>query len=149
MKAGVADVEIERRLKQADQYLSRITLGKHKRQHLMTPFEQKRKAAAGALESQARTLKAPSNKDLAVFVRDVTLDRLEKGELEPSLGDGLRAQAMLDARAEKGADRDLVLHLAAILGGAYQPQIIEGEYREFADEDREDAEAVALLTAGN
>jgi hypothetical protein len=145
-KAGVKDTEIERRLKQADQYISRITLGKHKRKHLITVFEQQRKAAAESLEKQARTLKAPKTSDLAQLVRDTSVALVESGDLTPSLSEGLRAQEILDRRAEKGADRDLLLQLAQVLGGAVP--VIEGTYRDVTPEAREDAEEFAQLTAG-
>jgi hypothetical protein len=41
----------------------------------------------------------------------------------PSLAEGLRAQEILDRRQEKGADRDLAMTLASILGGA---TVVEG-----------------------
>ena len=149
LRSGVSQGEVSRRLKESGNYVSRITIGKHERLHLTSPFDQQRKAAAAAMKRQQRTIKGPSNRDLAVLVRDEAVRRLDDGELEVTLTDGLRAQGMLDSRAEKGADRDLILQLGNILGGGYRPpELIEGEYRVLDDEAQADATEFALLTAG-
>lgn len=148
IKAGVTLTEVERRLKEGGDGYSRITLSKHKNRHLISAHDKARKEAAAAMERQQRTIKGPTNLDLATLVHDNVAQRVHDGELEPTISDGLRARAMLDARAEKGADRDLLLQLAQVLGGA-TPLVIEGEYREIDDEALEDGAMFAgLLGAG-
>lgn len=136
MKAGVTDVEIERRLKEGGDGYSRVTLGKHKRRHLMARHDQARREAVKAMEKQSRTIRGPTNTDLALLIRDNVVGRVIAGELEPTTAEGLRAQEMLDRRAEKGADRELILQLAQVLGGAVP--VIEGQYRDISEEALED-----------
>jgi hypothetical protein len=45
--------------------------------------------------------------------------------MTPSLAEGLRAQEMIDRRQEKGADREIALTLAGILGGVATYQLLE------------------------
>ena len=56
---------------------------------------------------------------------------VEDGALTPTLAEGLRAQEMIDRRQEKGADRDLTIMLAQVLGGA---MVIEGNAEEVEQE---------------
>jgi hypothetical protein len=148
MKAGVSDLEISRRLKQGGDGYSRITLGKHKRFHLMSDFDRERKAAAKAMEKQQKTLKGPKTGDLLRLVADNVYARVIEGTLEPSLAEGLRAQEGLDRRAEKGADREVLMQMAQILGGALPVGFIEGEYRVVDEEAEADYAELRLLGAG-
>jgi hypothetical protein len=132
----------------------RNTFSTHKREHLSTAFERERLDAKRRLEAQQKTLKAKAG-DLAALVRDNVYARVEEGELEPTLGEGLRAQEMLDRRAQAGADRDLMVTLAGLLSGATSPvallgdgNTIEGEFREVSAEAREDTETFAALLTG-
>ena len=145
---GVSDPEISRRLKGVNAYISRITIGKHRRAHLTEPATRKRLDAERKLKAQQRTVKGPKVSDLALLVRDRVVSDVFSGKLNPSLAEGLRAQEILDRRAEKGADRSLILQLAQVLGGAPVAGYIEGEYREVDPEALEDGEAMRLLTAG-
>ena len=56
--------------------------------------------------------------DLAILIRDRTVELVEQGGLEPTIRDGLAAVAILDKRAEKTQDRDVVLMMARLLSGA-------------------------------
>ena len=123
MKEGMPDTRISSWLESEGQYVSRITLGKHRREHLTTDFEQAKAAAIKVMEKRKNTLKPTSGTDLASLVRDYTFSAIENGELLPTLSEGLRAQEILDRRQEKGADRDLAMTLASILGGA---TVVEG-----------------------
>jgi hypothetical protein len=116
MKEGMADLKISLWLKDEGYYISRNTLGKHKREHLTTPHETARIAAVKKMEQAQRTIKAP-HRDLATLVRDYVFSEVESGSMTPSLSEGLRAHEMLDKRNDKTADRDLVVSLAQILGG--------------------------------
>ena len=59
--------------------------------------------------------------DLATVIRDAAARALEAGELSISTTHGLRAQNMLDLRADRSADRDLMVRMALILSGAAPP----------------------------
>jgi hypothetical protein len=117
MKDGMPDQKIAEWLKQEGFYLSRNTLGKHKRDHLTTPHESARINAVKTMEKAQKTIKA-NHRDLATLVRDFVFSEVESGNMNPTLSEGLRAQEMLDKRNDKTADRDLVISLAEILGGA-------------------------------
>jgi len=148
MRAGVSDLEIARRLKQGGDGYSRITLGKHKREHLMTEFDRARKVAAADLKKQQKTIKGPSDQDFAVLVRDSAVARLVTGAIEPTISEGLRAQGLIDDRAAKGADRQVLLQMAQILGGALPVGFIEGEYREVDPEADADIDELRRLGSG-
>ena len=117
MKDGMPDLKIASWLKDEGYYISRNTLGKHKREHLTTPHESARIAAVKKMEQSQRTIKA-QHRDLATLVRDYVFSEVESGGMTPTLSEGLRAQEMMDKRNDKTADRDLIESLAQILGGA-------------------------------
>lgn len=117
MKDGMPDQKISAWLKDEGYYLSRNTLGKHKRDHLTSPHESARINAVKTMEKAQKTIKA-NHRDLATLVRDFVFSEVESGNMNPTLSEGLRAQEMLDKRNDKTADRDLVVSLAQILGGA-------------------------------
>jgi hypothetical protein len=115
MKDQIPDKVISAWLKDAGHYVSRITLGKHKREHLTDPHERARIEATRVMKKQQSTLKVTG--DLASLVRDYVHTAVQEGVMTPTLAEGLRAQEMIDRRQEKGADREVALTLAAILGG--------------------------------
>lgn len=115
MKDQIPDKVISAWLKDAGHYVSRITLGKHKREHLTDPHERARIEATRVMKKQQSTLKVTG--DLASLVRDYVHTAVQEGIMTPTLAEGLRAQEMIDRRQEKGADREVALTLAAILGG--------------------------------
>jgi hypothetical protein len=123
MRDGVPDIKISEWLKENAQYISRITLGNHKRSHLTDPHERLRQQAVNVMKKQQKTIKATG--DLAGLVRDYVHSAVEEGLMTPTLAEGLRAQEMIDRRQEKGADREVALTLAGILGGGTTYQIIE------------------------
>jgi hypothetical protein len=55
--------------------------------------------------------------DLAAVVVRQTLKGIASGALKPTLRDGISAQALLDKRAEKAADRQFMLNLAMAMAG--------------------------------
>ncbi len=125
MKEGLPDLRISEWLREQGGYISRITLGRHKREHLVDAFEKKRKQAAEVLQRQQKTIK--SDADLAFLVRNQVNLMLEDGILMPTLAEGLRAQEIIDRRNEKSTDRDLTIMLAQVLGGV---AVIEGTAKE-------------------
>ena len=125
MRDGVPDLKISEWLAENAQYISRITLGKHKREHLTEPHERLRQHAINVMKKQAKTIKATG--DLAGLVRDYVHSAVEEGLMTPTLAEGLRAQEMIDRRQEKGADRDIALTLAGILGGGATYAVLEAK----------------------
>jgi len=124
MRDGMSDVQLSKWLADAGHYISRITLGKHKRDHLTDDHERLRINAVKRLTAQKKTIKATG--DLAMLVRDYVHSAVEQGEMTPTLAEGLRAQEMIDRRQEKGADREIAMQLAGILGGTSASfQVIE------------------------
>jgi hypothetical protein len=130
MRDGVADIRISEWLKENGGYISRISLGKHKRDHLTAPHEAARQAAIDTLKKQQKTIKAKG--DLATLVANQVYNMVEDGALTPTLAEGLRAQEMIDRRQEKGADRDLTIMLAQVIGGVH---IIDGTAQEVLTEN--------------
>lgn len=63
-------------------------------------------------------------KDLAAMVRDKAVEGVETGELQVTVQHGLQAQQMIENRESKEKDRELMLALARLLGGAPAPQIV-------------------------
>ena len=123
MRDGVPDIKIAEWLKENAQYISRITLGNHKRSHLTDPHERLRQQAVKVMQKQQKTIKGSG--DLAGLVRDYVHSAVEEGLMTPTLAEGLRAQEMIDRRQEKGADREIALTLAGILGGVATYQLLE------------------------
>ena len=112
---GMPDVKISEWLKAENSYISRITLGNHKRQHLTDQHMNVRKEVARKVQ-QAVKIESTSS-DLAKLVSGYVFKMVENGDLMPTLSEGLRAQEMLDRRTEKNADRGLAVAMAGILGG--------------------------------
>jgi hypothetical protein len=131
MKRGVPDTQIARWLKDQGGYISRITLGNHKRDHLTDEFQSMKAAAIKQFKKQQKTIRV--NGDLASLVRDQVMSMVGSGELMPTLAEGLRAQEMIDRRVEKSADRDLSITLAGILGGGPIIEMIEMHAEEITD----------------
>ena len=123
MREGMPDTKVSKWLESEGQYVSRVTLGKHRREHLTSDFEKAKSDAIKVMEDRKKTLKPTKGVDLASLVRDYTFSAVEAGELLPTLAEGLRAQEILDKRSEKSSDRDLAMTLASILGGS---MVIEG-----------------------
>ncbi|CAB4177676.1 hypothetical protein UFOVP1344_43 [uncultured Caudovirales phage] len=125
IKDGVPDQKISDWLKENNAYVSRVTIGRHKRDHLMDKHEKARVEAVKILKDQQKTLKADG--DLATLVRNQVNLMLEDGIIMPTLSEGLRAQEIIDRRNEKSTDRDLTIMLAQVLGGV---AVIEGTAKE-------------------
>lgn len=90
--------------------------------------------------------------DFATAVRDAAHQKLKDGDVDVTVEQGLKAQAILDKREEKDADRRLALSIARMLAGQKPPPtvIIEGVAVIDAgdmppDEDRDD---LAMLGSG-
>lgn len=131
MSNGLPDTKVALWLKEQGAYISRITLGQHKRSHLTTEYQAAKAEVIKKFKKNQKTLKASG--DLASLVRDQVIAMVDAGELLPTLAEGLRAQEMIDRRVEKSADRELSVTLAGILGGGPVVQVIEMEAEEITD----------------
>lgn len=131
MRRGAPDTQVSKWLKENDAYISRITLGDHRRKHLTDEFQAAKKRAITAFKKQQGTIKAKG--DLAQLVRDQVIKMVDDGILMPTLAEGLRAQEMIDRRVEKSADRELSVTLAGILGGGPVVHMIEMQAEEITD----------------
>ncbi len=131
MKRGVPDTQISKWLKENDGYISRITLGLHKRDHLTDDFQAAKQIAIKAFKKSQGTIKAKG--DLAELVRNQVMKMVDDGLLMPTLSEGLRAQEIMDRRVEKSADRELSVTLAGILGGGPVVHMIDMQAEEITD----------------
>jgi hypothetical protein len=81
-----------------------------------------------------------SENDVATAIQEQALEMLASGQMKLSATNALRAQAMLDERVDRHANRELAVALARILSGAMPPpelidqdssaDIIEGSFQE-------------------
>lgn len=147
IKAGVSMAKVSAFTREAGFYISAISLGKHKRAHLMTEHVRAVQTAKTQLEQQAKTIKAKSG-DLALLTRNIVYAGVEEGSIVPTLAEGLRAQEALDRRAEKGADRDLMLTMAQVIGRPQIMPVIEGQWIQLDAERSEDEAAFLQLGSG-
>lgn len=131
MANGQPDTKVSAWLKENGAYISRITLGMHKRSHLTNEYQTAKAAVIKKFKKNQERLKASG--DLAALVRDNVIALVESGELVPTLSEGLRAQEMIDRRVEKSADRELAVSIAGILGGGPVVNMIEMEAEEITD----------------
>lgn len=91
----------------------------------MEKHERLRQQAVDVMKKQSKTIKATG--DLAGLVRDYVHSAVQEGLMMPTLAEGLRAQEMIDRRQEKGADREIALTLAGILGGGATYAVLEAK----------------------
>jgi hypothetical protein len=126
-KAGVPDSLLaEATRAMGGGYVSRLALGRHRREHLGV---------------DARPGRRPMSGDFARDVELAAAERLASGELRPSLRDGLNAAALIARRDDARLDRDILARIALALTAnvrVLDPEVeaLEAEYR-------------PLLTAGD
>jgi len=136
--AGTTDRDIVATLKSAGLRVTAASLAQH------------RATCRGGSLAKARFAASQRGpKDFAVLVRDEAARLLDAGELEVSAQNGLIAQAMIDKREERSADRRLALNIARMLAGTPTPAnvIIEGLAVE-VDGNEYEPEELALLGRG-
>lgn len=129
MTEGISDQKVSDWLKAESSYISRITLGNHRRQHMTVEHVKARQELTKNIQSAIRV--ETTNGDLAKLVSTYVYKMVENGDVIPTLSEGLRAQEMMDRRKEKNADRELAISMAGILGGGY---LVEGTAMEVMDE---------------
>lgn len=129
MTEGISDQKVSDWLKAEGKYVSRITLGNHRRQHMTVEHIKARHELAKNIQKAVKVESASG--DLAKLVSTYVYKMVENGDVIPTLSEGLRAQEMIDRRKEKNADRELAISMAGILGGGY---LVEGTAMEVTDE---------------
>jgi len=95
--------------------VKRETIGKHVRICLGGV---KPEVLAQAVADESKEAKTQAEMDFATLVQRRATEMLQAGELRVTAQHGLTAQALLDRRAEKQADRDLAVNMARLLSGA-------------------------------
>jgi hypothetical protein len=104
----------------------RETLGKHFRICLGGAQPE---VLAQEIADASKEAKTQAEIDFATLVQKRAAQMLAAGELRVTASHGLQAQALLDRRAEKQADRDLAVNMARLLSGAMvmaPSEVIEG-----------------------
>lgn len=97
--------------------------------------------AQGAAEASVPAVD-PGEDDIATMVKKRTAERIRDGELEPTIKDGLRAQEIIDRRAEKQRGREVAIQFARLLAGVNVPRNVLPSGRE--EEDESVIEGVAV-----
>jgi len=86
-------------------------------------------ATAQDISDESREAKTQVEVDFAIMVQKRATELLKSGDLRVTAQHGLTAQALIDRRLEKQADRDLALNMARLLSGAIimtPYEVIEG-----------------------
>jgi hypothetical protein len=93
----------------------RETIGKHLRICLngIVPV-----VDAQAVYDASKEAKTQGEIDFATLVQRRAAQMLNDGQLRVTASHGIQAQALLDRRVEKAADRDLALNMARLLSGS-------------------------------
>lgn len=86
--------------------------------------------------------------DIATMVRELAAQRLRDGDILPGIKDGLKAQELLDRRAEKQRGREVAITVARILAGVQAPRSVLPDVRTVGDHDDEVIEGSAVEITG-
>lgn len=128
LQAGRSSAWIEREMRAMGYPVKAETIRKHLLRDLGGD-----PARAAILDKASQGDIATDNRDFAMAIRAEANRALANGTLRVTAAHGLTAQALIDRRVEKQADRALMVQLASLLTGAsIQPpeDLIEGEWRE-------------------
>lgn len=151
IKSGRGPTWIRDQLAGTETPKSRITISKHKNQHMTSAMERERRAAvrdAQAREKAGDGQPRVTETDLARLIVGKVVESVNAGLLKPTIGDGLKAQGLIEQRASRAVNAEIMLQIVSALSGAWQPAAIEGEYRELDPEAIADAEEFRLLGSG-
>jgi hypothetical protein len=121
--------EMSRALGENGHGIRRETFGKHLRICLGGRKPDANEAMVQLVADATSDAKTQSEIDFAVAVQRRAQELLQAGEMRVTASHGLQAQALLDRRAEKQADRYFQFNLARLLSGAISLpplEIIEG-----------------------
>lgn len=124
LAAGIGTGEIERQMRAAGMVVKRETV----RRHFVLCLGSIRPDSSAVTRALAgRDREHLRGDDFAVMIRGEAIRMLREGSLRIKTSDGLWAQALIDKRVEKAADRDLMLNMARLLsGGKPPPEVIVG-----------------------
>jgi hypothetical protein len=109
--------------------IKRETLGKHIRVCLGGVRPQLDEDAAQGVFDASKKAQTQAELDFATLVQARAAKLLAAGELRVTASHGLAAQALIDRRVEKQADRDLALNMARLLSGSIvmtPMEVVEG-----------------------
>ena len=129
MATGMTLLAIHEATQKAQHPLKRETLGKHLRICLGGVRPDVNEDTAQDIIDASREAKTQVEVDFAIMVQKRATELLRAGALKVTAQHGLQAQALLDRRLEKQADRDLALNMARLLSGSVQMvpmEVIEG-----------------------
>jgi hypothetical protein len=98
--------------------VKRETIGKHVRICLRGIKPLLDEGTAQDIADSSREANDQASVDFAVMVQKRATELLRSGDLRVTAQHGLTAQALIDRRLEKQADRDLALNMARLLSGA-------------------------------
>jgi hypothetical protein len=143
LQGGRSPHYIEGQMRSMDSPVKAETIRRHVKRCLNGKIEN-----IGLLEQASRGEKVTNNTDFAIAIRAEANRRLAEGTLTVTAQHGLQAQALIDRRAEKAADRRMMVELAGLLSGAISldgppEDLIEGEFTEVSDDA--DQQALAPL----
>lgn len=130
LAAGRSAAWIEREMRNLGSPVKGETVRKHLRECLNG------KPTNAGLRTAAEGGSVSDNPDFASAVRAEATRLLQAGKLQISASHGLKAQELIDRRAERAADRELMVQLAGLLSGAVSADpgppedLIEGEWTE-------------------
>jgi hypothetical protein len=123
-KMPLADIHAE--TQKMGRGIKRETIGKHIRICLGGV---KPEVLGQEIVDESKAAKTQAEIDFATMVQKRASEMLAAGDLRVTASHGLQAQALLDRRAEKQADRDLSLNMARLLSGAIMmtpSEVIDG-----------------------
>lgn len=131
--------------------LDKPTKAETVRRHLERCLNGNAKGAVVA-ERRAGTRAAMGDVDFATAIREEAQRLLDDGKLHVRAEHGLQAQALIDRRAERAADRQLMIQMAGLLAGGRIEQVpddlvIEGEWQEVEAEVERSA-PLELVSSG-
>jgi hypothetical protein len=107
----------------------RNTVSHHKVKHVRAVVVQRVQRTVQTARRLGERPPPGISRDLAVVVRDDVLDRMEDGDIRPTIAEGLRAQEMIDRRMEKQGDREVIIsYIESVTGIYYPPTPIEDSW---------------------
>jgi hypothetical protein len=127
--SGMTLIDISEEMRKTGKPIKRETIGKHFRFCLGSRRPVLDENVAQAVADAERGATTDAEIDFARMVQRRATQLLASGQMKVTASHGIAAQALLDRRAEKDADRNLALNLARLLSGAMTPApmvIIEG-----------------------
>jgi len=113
--AGLRLEDLQTESRKLGRPIKRATFGLHFRICLKGV---KPEVLAQQIADASREAKTTAEMDFATLVQKRATDLLQAGDLRVTAQHGLTAQALLDRRAEKQADRDVAINIARLLSGA-------------------------------